>query len=364
MKTDSNHIFGKSASTDAQRGIQDVVSPRRGERTERNLILLKYQTLGNSYLVFDPRRNNFDDLPFNPEPNWIRKICDRDYGVGSNGLLIGPDRCGSGAFEFRIFNSDGSQAQLSGNGARIFARYLLDAKYIPPDQMSSFSIAAVSRELDRVAIEVRADEAITSSITTIISTTPSFGPCAVGAHGGVTFGGDNSITVAALADIGRRNGQGGASWSDSTMLSIGNPHCVTFLTSYGMLPSVDLLKQLKSELSFIADAPRAGSTSAIFSEGCNLQWCFVEDRHRIHLRIVERGEGPTLASGSSAAAALIAAFVRGLVDYHATVIMPGGDLRLALSMRDNEIAAVQMSGEASCIAEIRMADAGTVRSEN
>lgn len=346
---------GQSVAEGSER---EAAQTRSQKKIGRSLTILKYQTLGNSYLVFDPRRNGFNEKAFIPPAKWINQICDQDYGIGSNGLLVGPDGSGTGAFEFRIFNSDGSQAQLSGNGARIFGRYLIDAKYIVPSHASGFSITALSRELGRIDIEASPDDLAGSSITTIIGATPCFGPSAVGAIGAVSFGGHNSFTVAALADIGRRSGQGAASWSDSTLLSIGNPHCVTFLPSYLALPSIDLLRQLGSELSFIADAPVAGPANATFRNGCNLQWCFVEDRHRIHLRIVERGEGPTLASGSSAAAVLIAAFIRGLVDDHVTVIMPGGQLKLALAKRGSEIAAVQMSAAVSYIAEIKMADAG------
>lgn len=336
---------------DTQEETTDVVPKCLKEWPGLNCYLSKYQTLGNSYLIFDPNKNGFEKMRFDPAQDWIKRICDQNYGIGSNGLIVGPDHCTPGSFEFRIFNSDGSQAQLSGNGARIFAQYLLDAMYVGCDQISEFEIVAVSRELDRVVVEVRAEEA-SSSITTTIMTAPYFGPFAVGASNGVSFGDCNSNTVAALVDIGQRTSRG--SWSDSTLLSIGNPHCVTFLEAYDLLPSIDFLKQMSSDLSFIADAPQTGSQNAVFCDGCNLQWCFVEDRHHIHLRIVERGEGPTLASGSSAAAALIAAFMRGLVDYRATVIMPGGCLMLALSIRDGEIANVQISGEATLIARIKV----------
>jgi diaminopimelate epimerase len=222
-----------------------------------------------------------------------------------------------------------------------------------------FSIAAVSREFDRIAIEVSTDEAMGASITTTIKTVPSFGPNAVAALSGVTTGRNFSVAVAGLADLGRQHGSRGTPWSDSTMLSIGNPHCVTFVPAYDMLPSFDLLKRLKSELSMIADSPALGSTNPVFSDGCNLQWCFVESCECLHLRIVERGEGPTLASGSSAAAAVIAAFVRGLVDRRVTVNMPGGSLILGLRICNNEIIAIEISGEASCVAEIQMVDEGS-----
>jgi len=96
-------------------------------RPSADILLFKYQALGNSYLIFDPRRNPNAISPIESETDWIRAICSHDYGIGPNGLLVGPEKIEAGLFEFRIFNSDGSQAQLSGNGSRIFARYLLEA---------------------------------------------------------------------------------------------------------------------------------------------------------------------------------------------------------------------------------------------
>ena len=86
----------------------------------------KYHALGNDYLVIDPAR--FD---FRPDPETIRTLCDRHQGIGSDGILLGPTAVPGdpGTFGLRIFNPDGSEAEKSGNGLRIFARYLLEEGY-------------------------------------------------------------------------------------------------------------------------------------------------------------------------------------------------------------------------------------------
>ena len=89
-----------------------------------NVVLEKYHGLGNDYLVFDPNKN---EMELNEEN--VRLLCDRNYGIGAEGILEGP------VFEteqmgVRIWNPDGSKAEMSGNGDRIFAKYLKDAGYV------------------------------------------------------------------------------------------------------------------------------------------------------------------------------------------------------------------------------------------
>ncbi len=81
----------------------------------------KYHALGNDYLVLDPA-----DLPNPLKPEQIQRICHRHFGIGSDGILVGRPESIAGEFSLRIFNPDGSEAEKSGNGLRIFARYLWD----------------------------------------------------------------------------------------------------------------------------------------------------------------------------------------------------------------------------------------------
>ncbi|MFO1108067.1 MAG: hypothetical protein U1E61_02660 [Bradyrhizobium sp.] len=322
----------------------------------RHISLVKYHTLGNSYLVFDPHRNGVTEPRAPIAADWIRTVCHPNLGPGSNGLLVGPDRSGTASFDFRIFNSDASQAQLSGNGSRIFARYLLDAGYVRSGE-HEFSVVAVSGRLDRVTVGVTARAGAEAPIETRIRIAPLFGPGAVGAAGTTCLNGKIAVTIPGLAALGRSVGVGSKAWSDSTLVRIGNPHCVTFVHSGQELPSIELLGRLRLELSSIADAPDDTSENSTFESGSNLQWCFVESRERLQLRIFERGEGVTLASGSSAAAAVMAAFVRGLADRQVSVMMPGGQLDCTLLTEGSDIVAVEMSAQVHFVANIQVATA-------
>src|SRR3990172_2181126 len=85
----------------------------------------KYHALGNDYLVLDPK-----DQTMRLTPDRIRTVCDRHYGIGSDGILIGPLPSARARFSVRIYNPDGSEAEKSGNGLRIFCRYLWDRKHV------------------------------------------------------------------------------------------------------------------------------------------------------------------------------------------------------------------------------------------
>lgn len=311
--------------------------------------LYKYQTLGNSYLVCDPAHGAGDQAVDSAFLKWVTRMCDVHFGIGSNGLLLGPSCAPDGSLEFQIINSDGSFAEFSGNGARIFARYLIDADYVTA--ASSFSFFARSRDGGRIRVNARlvADDPL--ALVTDLNVTPLFGAAAVGASSNAVAVAGDRFTVVAIEALATRMGLPAGSWADSSPLSIGNPHCVTFVTKASLLPPFDLLQRFSSDLAEIANNP-AGRPLAIFREGCNLQWVFVEARDRILLRIVERGEGPTLASGTSASAAIIAAWRRGLVDKKVDVIMPGGTVSAEVNASSDRIASVTLTARAVRIAEI------------
>ena len=90
----------------------------------------KYHALGNDYLVIDPL-----DLPWELTPERVRVICHRNFGVGSDGILLGPAQSSNARFTLRIFNPDGSEAEKSGNGLRIFSRYLWDQKLVGSEEL-------------------------------------------------------------------------------------------------------------------------------------------------------------------------------------------------------------------------------------
>src|SRR5574340_877549 len=93
----------------------------------------KYHALGNDYLVLDPGNQN---KPVTLSPERIKTICDRHFGIGSDGILFGPQPSSKASFALRILNPDGNEAEKSGNGLRIFCRYLWDCKLVGDEPFS------------------------------------------------------------------------------------------------------------------------------------------------------------------------------------------------------------------------------------
>lgn len=249
----------------------------------------KYHGLGNDYLVIDPNVEDFAMTEAN-----IRLICDRNFGVGSDGILYGPKFEGDLPV-LRIFNPDGSEAEKSGNGLRIFSKYLWEKKYV---HSKSFKIKTLGGVVD---VQVKDETANLIRID----------------MGKVTFI-SNEIPVAG----GRREVVNESLDIDGvpynvTCLSIGNPHCV--------IPMQEVNEQIARALGPHVERHQ------MFPNRINMQIVQVIDRANIDVRIWERGAGYTLASGSSSCAAAAASHRLGLVDSDVTVHMPGGTLHIEIA---------------------------------
>jgi diaminopimelate epimerase len=335
-------------------------------RSDRKLRIFKYQALGNSYLVLDPRYCIEQDMPLallgdshpRPSAQIVRGLCDKSYGIGSNGLLFGPVvQSDTSLFRLMIINSDGTTAGFSGNGVRIFAQYLRDAGYVRSGEHIRIEIVeeGPGAELVRIAA-VRLLETPDQRIEVDIPQSPRFGTNAVAANpvhvreiplSGL-FGNLNCC-VEPLVDVGRRLTGLTSAWSSSTLLNIGNPHCTTFVGENQRIGMKEMAACNEALRAIAFRPPDIGRTSAVFANGANLQWAYIPDRAHLELAIYERGEGPTTASGSSASAAACAAFARGLIDRAVEVIMPGGTLAIRIDGSPNNIKGVTLSGYATRI---------------
>ena len=248
----------------------------------------KYHGLGNDYIVVDARSLAL------PSPEEIRRICDRHRGPGSDGILWGPFPAAGANFGLRIFNPDGSEAEKSGNGLRIFSRFLWDEGLVgeapftiltPGGRVTSQVLdggRAVRVEMGRVSF--RSDDI------------PAAGPSREVLREQLEVGGE-SLTICAA--------------------SIGNPHCVV------------LCDRVSSEL-----AHRLGplvERHPLFPRRTNVQFMQVLGPSAIRIEIWERGAGYTLASGSSSSAAAAVAHRLGLCGPQVTVHMPGGTLDIRIS---------------------------------
>ncbi len=274
---------------------------------------VKYQALGNDYIVIDPAdwRNetgeSSDSLArFNPSPERVSKLCDRHYGIGADGILWGPIPCQDADFGLRIFNPDGSQAENSGNGLRIFARYLWDRGMVRENPFQASTPGGIVRCQvhsggERVTVEM--------------------GRLSFDSHDIPLSGSRRSVLNEELELEGRS--------FRYCAVSLGNPHCII----------------LCDEISE-ADARRWGPKvehEPRFRNRTNVQFMKVIDPHNLQIEIWERGAGYTLASGSSSCAAAGAAHRLGLCSAQVQVHMPGGVLDVAIDADDQ----VTLTGEVS-----------------
>jgi diaminopimelate epimerase len=266
----------------------------------------KYHALGNDYLVLDPK--DASELPSNED---IVRICHRNFGLGSDGILYGPLAAEKADFGLRIMNPDGSEAEKSGNGLRIFARYLYDCGKVKNDAFTVETLGGV------VTCQI-SDNA--ESITVDM--------------GKVRFAMDHILVDGpeqADQEIGQKLTINGTDYT-VYLADIGNPHCVV------PLPAIS------EKLACVDGA--AIETHPIFPNRTNVQFLKILDRNNIQIEIWERGAGYTLASGSSSSASAAVAHRIGLCDRNITVHMPGG--KIAITIGDDF--AVRMAGPATRVA--------------
>jgi len=253
--------------------------------------LIKYEALGNDYLVLDLPGPLDDLVAVLPE------LCDRHRGLGSDGLLAFDPV----AMSVRIFNPDRSEAQKSGNGLRITAAHaVLEHQAGDAFDLRTTDRANAVRVLARNGAEI---------VTELDIGRPSFRAKDLPAN----FPGEPEHV-----DLDTPAGR-----VQAVLVSVGNPHCVVFGQPVTRERCVELGPHLE--------------VHPAFPERTNVQLCEVVDRAHVHAEIWERGAGYTLASGTSASAVAAACMRRDLVDADVTVQMPGGDLRLHREANGNLI---------------------------
>ena len=252
--------------------------------------------LGNDYLVMDPK-----DLTFKLTPKTIKAICDRNWGLGSDGILsLVPSKKAN--FGLRIFNPDGSEAEKSGNGLRIFARYLHATGRTKKKRFT------VETKGGLVSIDLQIDRHGDAAAATVEMGIATFKPDALPC----------SLDVPEL--IQQPIEAGGRSLI-FTGVSVGNPHCVVFKPTGESWSREELL----------ALGP-ALEHHKLFPKRTNVQLVVPTGRNEVFILIWERGAGETQASGSSSCAAASAAVRLGLVKSPVTVKMPGGVLNIDVAL--------------------------------
>ncbi len=262
----------------------------------------KVHSLGNDFLLID--QEEWGDIP--DLGGLVRRLCDRHMGVGADGvLLVSITDRGQGLARFRIFNADGTEPEISGNGLRCAAAGLFLQKKVQPPRLV-FTTATgdrecrlISQENNRFQVRVEMGE-------------PRFSSKDVPFDDGSAH---DRIVDYPLSIYHQT--------FPVTVISIGNPHCVLFMDPF---PARIEWHQIGREIE----------SHPFFPNRTNVEFVQVLSRSEVRQRTWERGSGETLACGTGACATAVAAYRTGRTGPRATVHLLGGDRRIEIA-RDGRV---------------------------
>jgi diaminopimelate epimerase len=255
------------------------------------LKFVKMHGAGNDFIVVDGTTENIieDDLP-----ELSKRICDRHFGVGGDGLII-VLHSNVADFRMRIFNPDGSEAEMCGNGVRVFAKYIYDRKMHKDVVMTVETLAGIKT----LEINATGDKAKTVRVD---MGEPKLLRFEIPMRGKP----DVKVIGEPLRVAGKR--------IEITCVSMGNPHCVVFVDDVDHYPVGKMGPLIENHPKFPART--------------NVEFVEVINPHEIKVRTWERGVGETLACGTGACASVVAGSLNGKTLRKVTVHLRGGDLNI------------------------------------
>ncbi|MBN2165724.1 MAG: diaminopimelate epimerase [Marinilabiliaceae bacterium] len=275
---------------------------------------VKIHGLGNEYIVL-----NEDNIDFELTTSIIQKLCNVHFGIGSDGILL-KVTSSKADFGLKIFNPDGSEAEKSGNGLRIFSKYLYDYKFTVS---KNFSIETLGGIVQSYIIEEKNSKA---KMIRVDMGTAIFNSRQIPVNSDLDIFFDQPLTVGDKQFL-------------VNCVSVGNPHCVIIVDELN-------IEEVKKYGPLIENHP-------LFPNRINVQFVKPVSNTEVEALIWERGAGYTLASGSSSSAIACVVYKKGLTGNNITVKMQGGNLNLEI---DNEWN-IKMTGPIQEIAS------GTISSE-
>lgn len=269
----------------------------------------KMHGLGNDFIFIEDLDSAIE---FAPEA--VQWFCDRNFGIGADGLiLVRRAAAPSADFYMHYVNSDGSLAEMCGNGIRCFAKYLVDRELIARD--CNEIVVETLGGLKAITLERDEDGLLE------LATVNMGAPVLAAADVPTTLDGDPVVNVPMTTELGT---------FEVTCVSMGNPHCVLWVDDIETAPVETVGPVLE--------------THPAFPNKTNVEFACVASDGSIGLRVWERGCGETLACGTGACATLVAAHLAGKTGREAFIELPGGDLRVRW---DAETGDVFMTGSAT-----------------
>jgi diaminopimelate epimerase len=270
---------------------------------ERNNFFVKSHGLGNDYIVLDS-----DKIDFKLTQVLIKKICDVHYGIGSDGILV-KYNSDVADFKLRIFNPDGSEAEKSGNGLRIFCKFLYDYGYTYKEEFTVETKGGIVK----AKIEDK-NKFGKAKIITVDMGKAIFDPKQIPVNT------DKEEFISEKITVGDRE-------FEVNCVSVGNPHCVIIKENLDE-------EEIKKYGPMIENHP-------LFPNRINVQFVKPISRNEAQILIWERGAGFTYASGSSSCGVASVLVKKGLADREITIKMIGGELKISIDENWN----IKMTGE-------------------
>ncbi|MUL37669.1 diaminopimelate epimerase [Gloeocapsopsis dulcis] len=258
----------------------------------------KYHGLGNDFILIDNRLSSQPVVT----PEQAIKLCDRHFGIGADGVIFALPGQNGTDYTMRIFNSDGSEPEMCGNGIRCLAAFVAEIDGDQPEsQKRIHTLAGTITPQIMPNGQVKVDMGIPRLLAGEIPTTLCSEDVKVV---------DEPLEVA------------GQNWN-VTCVSMGNPHCITFVEDVTAISLENIGPQFEHH--------------TVFPQRTNTEFIQVVHRDYLKMRVWERGAGATLACGTGACAALVAGVLTGKCDRLATVELPGGCLQIEWSQIDQRL---------------------------
>lgn len=278
--------------------------------SERKLITFsKMHGLGNDYIVIDESKKNI--IPEDKKPEIVEEICRRGFSIGADGVIFVTPPKEDGDIRFRIFNSDGSEAEMCGNGIRCFAKYVYENEIVHSEEMLVETLGGLKEvDLDVEAGEVKSSSVDMGSATFKTTEIPMIS--------------DEDEFIDSVLDVEGEPIR-------MTVVNVGNPHAVIFTENVENIELNKLGPQIENHQAF--------------PEKINVHFVNIINRNEIEMLTWERGAGFTLACGTGATACVIAGYKLGKLDEEVEVHLPGGELLIIIYEMDEETT-LFMEGEA------------------
>ncbi|KAL3684702.1 hypothetical protein R1sor_002724 [Riccia sorocarpa] len=270
--------------------------------SENVLHFVKYQGLGNDFILVDNRKSS--TLCITSEQ--AARLCDRNFGIGGDGVIFVLPGVNGSDYTMRIINSDGSEPEMCGNGIRCVAKFIAELEGTTEQRSYKIDTLAglIVPELmadGQVCVDMGPPILEAKKVPTTLEPTQ-----------------DGAVVKASLVVAGR-------SWS-VTCVSMGNPHCVVLLD-----PSEDVYSLPLAEIGPLFEK------NEVFPARINTEFVQVLSSLHLRMRVWERGAGPTLACGTGACALVVAAVLEGRAERNCLVELPGGPLQIEWRESDNHV---------------------------